>query len=516
MTTHDRFLELVSAEMDFELTPAELSALRGHLAGCAVCRGQAEALRSDARAIAALPAFRPTPEAAEVVLGRIIRSRPNRVALRLVAIAALLALAALAAAAVGAELLRQSRNDGLVVAPSPQRPDPDRPAASPTAALPRIGWQVAGDVFEIGTPEQFTTIASSVVGFVAVGGQDCTVDSGGALEQCFAQVYHSPDGRSWTRAADTNTALELGTHHPLSGPGVGMVDVAGSDSGFVVIGYAGDADFGVAIWTSPDGRTWERQPPDPAFASAQVTAVARSGGRWIVAGSLYLEAAPRAAAWVSTDGRAWQRAPDGPVFEVGGYIDTGEHPDAGGMTALATDGATIVGSGQVCDTAGGSCVAAVWSSVDGLTWTRELLSAVTADGQILVGGRLVQGEAGYLLLGTACLETGCTGSGAWSADGQTWAVTDDWRFGQLLALAPSSGGFIAAVQRQTVPPGLILVGSTDGLTWTAIDGVPNVDGALVSNVDLAMQGDGSVLVVARYSLHDGPSTTRVFQVLPPS
>ena len=54
MIGHDRALELAAAAIDFGLSPADDAALTDHLAGCEPCRQTADALRTDAAAIAAL------------------------------------------------------------------------------------------------------------------------------------------------------------------------------------------------------------------------------------------------------------------------------------------------------------------------------------------------------------------------------------------------------------------------------------------------------------------------------
>ena len=52
MISHERFLELAAAAIDFELEPEERAELDRHLAECDSCRRTAEAFRDDAATIA--------------------------------------------------------------------------------------------------------------------------------------------------------------------------------------------------------------------------------------------------------------------------------------------------------------------------------------------------------------------------------------------------------------------------------------------------------------------------------
>jgi anti-sigma factor RsiW len=55
VASHEAAFELAATWIDFDLSPSERRALDRHLVACAPCRQTAEALREDARAIAALP-----------------------------------------------------------------------------------------------------------------------------------------------------------------------------------------------------------------------------------------------------------------------------------------------------------------------------------------------------------------------------------------------------------------------------------------------------------------------------
>ena len=119
MTTHDDFLELAAAAIDFELSPSERAALDGHLAECVACRRRVVGLEADQRAIRALPKLELTPATAATIRGRVLsRRQPDRSTLRMLAIAAALAILTLTAIAVGSELLQRDRNRLTDVRPS--------------------------------------------------------------------------------------------------------------------------------------------------------------------------------------------------------------------------------------------------------------------------------------------------------------------------------------------------------------------------------------------------------------
>jgi len=120
MTTHEQFLELAAAAIDFELSPSERTALDAHLADCIACRRRIAGLDADQRAVRGLPAYALSPAAVDGIRGRVLgRRRRSQPPLRMLAVAAVLAVLALTAIAVGGEVLRRDRNRDLsVVLPS--------------------------------------------------------------------------------------------------------------------------------------------------------------------------------------------------------------------------------------------------------------------------------------------------------------------------------------------------------------------------------------------------------------
>jgi anti-sigma factor RsiW len=147
---HDTYLELAAAALDFELSPRERWALDEHLGSCPACRQRAAMLRTDARAVAALPAFA-LPVAGYNRVEKRLRSsgRSPIGTLRLVVVAALFAIAALGAVQVGAEVIRrlEQERDLSQLVPDVPRPSASTPAVSPAPAEP--GQFAAGTVVDV-------------------------------------------------------------------------------------------------------------------------------------------------------------------------------------------------------------------------------------------------------------------------------------------------------------------------------------------------------------------------------
>ena len=199
-----------------------------------------------------------------------------------------------------------------------------------------------------------------------------------------------------------------------------MRGVVAGGPGLVAVGE--ERVNGAAVWTSVDGITWSRIPHDESVfgregdqeMSDQEMSGVTVGGPGLVAvgsdglGALgpYLRTRPggagsrHAAVWTSTDGITWSRvAHDEAVF--GG----------GGMRSVTAGGPGLVAVGV-----GDTSVAAVWTSVDGITWSR-----VPHDEAVFGGGEMNSVTAG----GPGLVAVGVGGTGVaavWtSADGLTWS-----------------------------------------------------------------------------------------------
>ena len=89
------------------------------------------------------------------------------------------------------------------------------------------------------------------------------VGADGALLEENAAVWTSPDGKSWERVADADGVFG-GPPRESSGPGDTFPSlqfirgVVAGGPGFVAVGEDQSQDVQAAVWTSPDGQSWSR------------------------------------------------------------------------------------------------------------------------------------------------------------------------------------------------------------------------------------------------------------------
>ena len=218
-------------------------------------------------------------------------------------------------------------------------------------------------------------------GLVAVG----LDDSGGNPE---AAVWTSPDGITWSRdeAVFAGERGQLMWSVTLGGPGLVAVGWAAIDDPDL---SGGDPD--AAVWTSPDGITWSRVPHDEAvfggIGAQAMTSVTAGGPGLVVVGADDSGGDPDAAVWTSPDGITWSRVPHDEAVFGGERFQT--------MNSVTAGGPGLVAVGT--DESGGDGDAAVWTSPDGVTWSRvphdeatlggggfQTMNSVTAGGPSLV------------------------------------------------------------------------------------------------------------------------------------
>lgn len=200
-----------------------------------------------------------------------------------------------------------------------------------------------------------------------------------------AAIWTSPDGLAWTRVPDDpavfNANMEAMT---VGGPGL------------VAVGYD-ETTSNPAIWTSPDGYTWTLVPHDPAsfgegnpdemFSGMRINDVAAGETGLVAVGYDMTELTPEelkvmAAVWTSPDGVTWTRVPHNPaLFEGPPYWPEAE------VTGVAAIGDGFIAIGRI----GGG--AQVWTSPDGTSWTRytDLPDVTDTDGmrQVIAAGNRV-------------------------------------------------------------------------------------------------------------------------------
>jgi hypothetical protein len=240
--------------------------------------------------------------------------------------------------------------------------------------------------------------------------------------------------------------------------GQGMMSVTAGGPGLVAVGWdeLEGVDHRAAVWTSPDGITWSRIPHDPEVFGGELNEVLWSvtaGGPGLVAvGSAEDHVA---AVWTSVDGVTWSRVPHDAAVFPGGWIKS---VTAGGPGLVAVG------------TAGDEDVAVVWTSPDGITWSRVPHDPAVfgGEGNQLTMNSVTAGGPGLVAVGEEATGNGWTYAAVWtSPDGVTWSrvPNDEAVFGQtgIQSMSSVTAG----------PSGLVAVGRAggDAAVWTSPDGL---------------------------------------------
>ena len=392
--------------------------------------------------------------------------------LRIRRVGLLVVAAALVAGACGSDLAVRP-----TVAPTTLAGSSATTAATPTAAtaaatpaaatLSSLTWsRVPGDeaVFGGEGGQAMASVTAGGPGLVAVGREVSGRDSDAA-------VWTSPDGVTWSRVPHDEAVFGGEASQA-------MASVTGGGPGLVAVGSDGPTDDSdAAVWTSPDGVTWSRVPDDEAiFGGAAMVSVTVGGPGLVAVGSVGRFVDSDAAVWTSADGVTWSRVPHDDVVFGGASEQSMASVTVGGpgLVAVGTDGSRDDGD------------PAVWTSPDGITWARVPDDAVLrgaerdelgADRQLMLDvtgggpGLVAVGSEGSFAVADAAVWT--------SPDGVTWSRVphDDAVFG---------GRFSQAMVSVTVGgPGLVAVGwdgpfselrlrravvwtSPDGITWSRV------------------------------------------------
>ncbi len=287
-----------------------------------------------------------------------------------------------------------------------------------------IDWaRIPHDEAVFGGPEdQFMNdVVTGGPGLVAVGGA-----FRGAL------VWASTDGIAWSRVYEE------------SGPSINAVTVGGP--GLVAVGRE-------AVWTSIDGLAWSRVPDESnLFAGATVNDVAVGPTGALVAvgsgpGECFDPVAIRtgggencdSVVWTSADGFGWIRA----------YSDS----EQGGIRGVTKGGPGLIAVGF-----GG----AVWTSPGGVNWTRQPTDEQTFAGASHRLEVITSGGAGVVVVA----QRGFGPNALWtSVDGTTWTRIADGGFFDSLSTDARMMDVIATDQ------GLVAVGSLERDVSTG----PNAD-----------------------------------------
>jgi len=249
-----------------------------------------------------------------------------------------------------------------------------------------------------------------------------------------------------------------------------MYSVVSWRGGLVAVGTNEDD---AAVWTSPDGRQWSPAPGGVQVLGEEgkqaMSSVTFGDQGFVAVGFDSAEGDEDAAVWTSVDGFTWSRvAHDEDAFGGGGDQV---------MNAVAFGNGLFVAVGQA--SMGDEPGAAVWVSSDGLAWSRIVgTGTVFGDGVTPTEmNAVVVGDSGFVAVGRAEKPPG-QGPAMWtSPDGLEWSrVPDDKLYYYHAPMYGMYGMYGVAASEQ----GLVAVGyglcdycavlREDSIVWETTDG----------------------------------------------
>ena len=326
-------------------------------------------------------------------------------------------------------------------------------------------------------------------------GPDTLVGIGSATieDDPSAAVWTSTNGSSWTRVPHDESLFGGASSQ-------GMHAGIYFNNSFVAVGFdyaIGDQATAV-VWRSPDGVSWTRVANDEAVfggTDSQIMLAVTAGGPGLVAvGWDQSGGESDGAVWTSPDGISWTRIPHDEALFGGAGRQTIYSVVAGGPGLVA------VGA----DESGGDDDAVVWTSADGLMWER------VADPDGVFGGAGEQRMIAVYPEGSPLIATGVAGVNVdhdalvWiSGDGTSWELADSEGFAGpkdefMSALVRFEGLVIVAGSEYSEATDTeipVIWYSTDhGLTWVRADD-PVPSDAQYQWVESLTVINGSILVV---------------------
>ncbi len=290
----------------------------------------------------------------------------------------------------------------------------------------------------------------------------------GELASGEAVFVDSTDGVAWNLQLPLGAGAEI---HGLAATPAGVVAV-----GDIAVGSTGSD---AASWSSKDGLTWTSTSGGAALAAAagrtiRMNGVTSTGSGWLAVGeedtlcqlNCGTASAVRALVWTSPDGLTWSRRSDATSLAHAA------------MNAVVRLGSGFVAVGGAPDRVTTSQVpehAVVWTSADGRSWSRvadsPLFHAPAGTDQTF--GDTMSGIAtdGRHLVAVGTVGTqGDVGSAlAWSSTtGRSWqrGTATDFLNGQLFNVAAVPGGFLGTGPSGTDSCLGGIWSSPDGAAWT--------------------------------------------------
>lgn len=241
---------------------------------------------------------------------------------------------------------------------------------------------------------------------------------------------------------------------PANGSYEAMNAVVVSENRLVAVGTSRQH---AAVWMSLDGLSWDRllYSPDLAADSSSLGDVVVGGPGLVAVGSVGAEdGGSDAAVWTSRDGLRWSRIPhDAAVF--GG---TGNE----GIKAVAAGSDGLVAVGYKHPYSEG----AVWVSTDGLEWSRAPHNAeLFGPPSFRSLEDVATFDGGFIAVGSVWSD-GSPHAAVWqSPDGLSWSQTAVLDGGEMRGLTSENGTLIAVGWQKA---GAAVWKSEDGLEWVQV------------------------------------------------
>ena len=206
-------------------------------------------------------------------------------------------------------------------------------------------------------------VAATRQGFVAVGGNN--------------MAWHSTNGSDWSLANVPPPPAEVFERPGFTGAYVAMLGIAMAGDKLVAWGNA-TAENGLetiampVLWISSDGLSWVSVPD---LQMDSVPAVAGGPNGFVAIGADVPNSVDaRYSAWFSADGRDWQKGNDLAYLNDAGVPVTvavkSVAATVAGYVAVGAINQCVLGPCPSLGEAGRPMEAVLWTSADGLSWTR--------------------------------------------------------------------------------------------------------------------------------------------------
>jgi hypothetical protein len=470
MIDHRRALTLAATALDFPLGAADRGILDAHVRECAACRLELAAYHRDAARLAALPPIVP-PARVRGAIGRAHRpTRFVLLAAAALLLTASAGLALVGSSLRDARTPDVPPSVRPVPSPAassqPLAPGWERQAIQTRfgTALTRVVW--TGTRF-LGVDRIDGTLLDSMDGHAwhqqprvgdgylnqVAAGPKGVLATGTRNSEGVVSIWHSTDGLSWSATPDASSL------HGRDGTFLTMAAILGTNDGWLAVGgenlscTPGACRLVRAVtWTSPDGVEWTRGPDTAGMQHAEMTGVVRTPSGYLAVGDAAADpsligSAIRPAVWTSPDGRTWTQSSGLAAVKA----PKGANVILDGVTAT---GSRVVAVGHVDPQAGGVADTFAWWS-DGGTWSSADIGPFMPSEFV----RVVAVPSGLLAMFGFGADTTCS-SAIWSSvDGSSWTC-----FGNDAAFAGAAVADAAASQAVEV---LVGAGADGAVVWTS-------------------------------------------------